>query len=292
MFATYHYSVGGFTFRLLLPPQQDADALLPSFRAFRREPSMGEPMLFTFTAGVEPPFPMPRERLLEETLDEQGQVSLWRVGCGFSMEVCPAYGTPSHVLYAMADFVRVWATLHWDAPAVGSVLGFMLRMTYAQAVQPHGAVLVHAAAVTLGGMAYLFMGRSGTGKSTHARLWMRCFRKCQLLNDDTPVLRLQDGQVWAYGTPWSGKTPCYRPLRFPVRGIVRLFQASRNRFIPCQDVEAFNTLLPGCSAIRSRSWFYQRMADTLAQVAMLVTVGQLECLPNDDAAKICAAGLA
>lgn len=175
---------------------------------------------------------------------------------------------------------------------VSSVLSSMLRMAFAQAILPHGAISLHAAAVVLSGSAYLFMGKSGTGKSTHARLWQQCFPGCLLLNDDNPMLRLHDGQVWAYGTPWSGKTPCYRSERYRVQGIVRLAQAPHNRFLPATEVEAFSLLLPGISAIGQHERYYQLMADTLVQVALTVRVGTLECLPDEAAARLCAASLA
>lgn len=291
MAATYYFRVAGFTFGLVLPEGQNVEALLPSFRSFRQTGLSREPLLFTFSADGPVPRAMGRERLLEESLTDLGHVHLWQGAWGYGMEVRHEQSQCWHALQALADFSRVWATLHWDDPAVGSVLSAMLRASLAQAILPHGAISVHAAAVVLNGMAYLFMGKSGTGKSTHARLWMKRYPDCMLLNDDNPVLRLQDGQVWAYGTPWSGKTPCYRPLSFPVRGIVRLYQASSNRYVPCQDVEAFAALLPGCSVVPGRHRLYQQMTDTLTQMAMLVRVGLLECLPNDDAARFCAHSL-
>ena len=108
-----------------------------------------------------------------------------------------------------------------EDPYLGEVLSSMLRILYAQAALVRDAVSVHASCVSLEGRGYLFLGRSGTGKSTHARRWLEAFPGCHLLNDDNPVLRVEDGTVTAYGTPWSGKTPCYRNEYAPVAGIVR-----------------------------------------------------------------------
>lgn len=291
MVVTYYYSVAGFIFGLILPAGQDVEELLPSLRSFQRTDVGNEPQLFTFHAEGSMPTAQDRERLLEESLTDLGHMRLWQCACGYCMEVRDEASQCWHVLYAQADFGRVWATLCWADPQVGSVLSAMLRASLSQALLPHGALSVHAAAVVLGGVAYLFMGKSGTGKSTHARLWMKRYPDCMLLNDDNPVLRLQDGRVWAYGTPWSGKTPCYRPLCFPVRGIVRLYQAQANRYVLCQDVQAFAALLPGCSVVPGRHQLYQQMTGTLTQVAMLVRVGLLECLPDDEAACLCARSL-
>lgn len=93
---------------------------------------------------------------------------------------------------------------------------------------------------------------------------------CHLLNDDNPVLRVEDGTVTAYGTPWSGKTPCYRNEYAPVAGIVRLQQSPQNRFTPLCGPEAFAALLPSCSAIRRDARLQDALHDTLVRVAGLV----------------------
>ena len=73
---------------------------------------------------------------------------------------------------------------------------------------------------------------------------------------------------------------------------MRLAQAPYNRFLPATEVEAFSVLLPGISVIGQHERYYQLMADTLAQVALTVRVGALECLPDEAAARLCAASLA
>ena len=290
--STYSFRVGGFLFSLTLPQWQDVSLLLPSFSAFRCEPEPDEPQLFTFTTEGQTLCLTGSEQMIEQSESDLGLVGLWRSADGYIMQVRHTADAPSHTLLCNDDFTHMSATLHWADPMVSSVLSSMLRMAFAQAILPHGAISLHAAAVVLSGNAYLFMGQSGTGKSTHARLWQQCFPGCLLLNDDNPMLRLHDGQVWAYGTPWSGKTPCYRSEHYRVQGIVRLAQAPHNRFLPAAEVEAFSLLLPGISVIGQHERYYQLMADTLAQVALTVRVGALECLPDEAAARLCAASLA
>lgn len=290
--STYSFRVGGFLFSLTLPQRQDVSSLLPSFSPFRCEPEADEPQLFMFTTEGQPLCLTGREQMIEQSESDLGLVSLWRSEDGYVMQVRHTAGSPSHTLHCNEDFTRMSATLHWTDPMAPSVLSSMLRMAFAQAILPHEAISLHAAAVVLSDKAYLFMGQSGTGKSTHARLWQQSFPGCRLLNDDNPMLRLHDGQVWAYGTPWSGKTPCYRTERCQVQGIVRLAQAPHNRFLPATEVDAFSLLLPGISAIGQHERYYQCMADTLVQVALAVRVGTLECLPDEAAARLCAASLA
>ena len=92
-------------------------------------------------------------------------------------------------------------------------------------------MLLHASAVIMDGWAYLFSAPSGTGKSTHTALWQQIFgeERARILNDDKPALRLENGRFYAYGTPWSGKTPCYINQRARVGGIIQLSQAHANK---------------------------------------------------------------
>ena len=71
-------------------------------------------------------------------------------------------------------------------------------------------------------------GRIRHGKSTHTRLWQEHIPGARLLNDDSPIIRMYQGQATAFGSPWSGKTPCYRNISRPIAGIVRLSQAPAN----------------------------------------------------------------
>ena len=136
------------------------------------------------------------------------------------------------------------------------------------------------------------MRRSGTGKSTHASLWLKHIAGSELLNDDNPTVRIVGGEPVAYGTPWSGKTPCYRQLAFPIDGIVRLVQAPSNRFKLLEDIDAFIAIYPGCSVIAEDMALCNGLYDTLVSLAGLVRVGTLECLPDREAALLCHDSLA
>lgn len=295
MLKDYYYKVAGFTFVTSLPEDKDIHCLLPSFVPFCQDTTNGqcdgEEMLFCLTVS-DMPVPMPEDaRILEEAENDMGHVRLSEVENGYMVELNNREDTPVHVLRANRTFTAVRACLHWNDPYAGDALCALLRITYSLAILPHGGISIHAAAVVLNGRAYLFMGKSGTGKSTHAALWQRCFAGCELLNDDNPTVREENGQITVYGTPWSGKTPCYRNLDYPLGGVVRLRQAGENRFEVRMDDEAFVLLLPGCSAIRSDRTMCENLYDTLAQMVSTVKTGELECLPDEEAALLCAASL-
>ena len=282
------YCVAGFFFSLSLPDGQDADRLLPSFRPFLCEKKPQEESIFQLTVLSEAgPEIETASTLLDRTLNDIGYTSLYAFSGGYQVSISPWPEGPQHILQTDREFTQATATILWTDPYAGHILSSMLRIIFSQAILNREAVSIHASAVYTDGMGYLFLGKSGTGKSTHAALWTSVLPNCELLNDDNPTLRLQNGQVLVYGTPWSGKTPCYKNRHFPVGGIVRLKQAPANRFHSHQDTEAFIDLLPGCSAIRQDSHLYGQLCDTLIQIATRVPVGMLECRPDREAAQLC-----
>jgi hypothetical protein len=73
-------------------------------------------------------------------------------------------------------------------------------------------MLLHSSCVVVDGVAYAFSADSGTGKSTHANLWLKYFgSRAYMLNDDKPAIRKIDGEIYACGTPWSGKYDYSKP---------------------------------------------------------------------------------
>lgn len=286
----YWYRVAGLPFVVALPEGVDVDRLLPSFRPFREEKADGR-LLFRFVAGMSPDSGDETGTLIEQSESDLGNVRLYQVSDGYKLLLRYMPESPLQTMLLDFDCTSATAYLDWDDPWLGDSLCAMLRVVYSQAVLRHGGVAIHASAVALDGKAYLFLGRSGTGKSTHSQQWLKAFEGCELINDDNPTIRLTANGVTVYGTPWSGKTPCYRNVAYPVAGIVRLRQASHNRFQPCTEADAFMALVPSCSAIRVDDALCEVLYDTLEQTVSRVAVGLLDCLPNEEAAIVCRKGI-
>ena len=157
----------------------------------------------------------------------------------------------------------------------------MIMFTLATAGK--GTLLFHAAVVSQEGKGYLFLGTSGTGKSTHAQLWLEHIEGTELVNDDNPVVR--DGVV--YGSPWSGKTPCYRNVSVPIGGIVMLSQAPYNKIRRLKGIEAYVAVV---ESVGSKVWD-NRIAESQHQttnaLASTIPMWHLECLPDEAAARLC-----
>lgn len=163
-----------------------------------------------------------------------------------------------------------------------------LMVLYALATAASGTVLFHAAVVSHEGKGYMFLGPSGTGKSTHARLWLKYIDGTALVNDDNPVVRLAaDGLPVVYGSPWSGKTPCYRNVSYPLGGIVLLSQAPYNKIHRLGGIHAYASLVASISGKRWDSRVADGLHATENALASTVPVWHLECLPDEEAAKLC-----
>lgn len=170
-----------------------------------------------------------------------------------------------------------------------------LMIAYMLSTCGNGTLLIHASAVVYAGRAYLFQGKSGTGKSTHAALWTRNVAGAQLLNDDNPVIRAAaDGlTAMAYGSPWSGKTSCYRNLAAPIGALVRIVRDSEN-FLRRLDP------LRGYASLTASIFFMPFLSEELRgirhraieRLAMTIPCCEMHCRPDADAALTCKAGVA
>lgn len=100
---------------------------------------------------------------------------------------------------------------------------------FCEKVLEYGVVLCHGSVVEYNGNAYMFTAPSGTGKSTHARLWREHFGEgVVMINDDKPLLKFEEEGVYAYGTPWDGKHCLSTNKCAKLAGICFLHQADKN----------------------------------------------------------------
>ena len=173
------------------------------------------------------------------------------------------------------------------AVADASLLRYVLWTAYGMAALHRGAVPVHTSAVVCDGKAVLCLGESGTGKSTHTRLWRENIAGAFLLNDDSPIVRAEADGIYAYGSPWSGKTPCFRQERYPVAALLRIVQRPENTIKRLGVVEAFAALQPSCPPVLAHDEGCMDMTvDFISKVVSRVPVFRLGCLPDADAARL------
>ncbi len=167
----------------------------------------------------------------------------------------------------------------------GVNMAMMVAFTFA--ASKRSTVVLHASAVVCDGYGYAFTAKSGTGKSTHAQLWIDTIAGCSLLNDDNPIVRLIDDKVYLYGSPWSGKTPCYKNERVPLGAIAGVIRAEENRVTAANMLDATVMLLNGTAMLPFHETVHNSIVTTILSIIRLTPIFNLYCLPDVAAAELC-----
>ncbi len=132
-------------------------------------------------------------------------------------------------------------------------------------------LLFHGSVIAVDGKAYLFTAKSGTGKSTHTRLWREYFGdRAVMINDDKPLIRITQDGVYAYGTPWDGKHRLSTNTYAPLAGICILRRGRENVIREITAHEAYPMLMQQC----------YRPMDTKALTATMQVLDQLKDTMN------------
>lgn len=279
------YQVGGHKFALFMPDNELLWKEMGPYDPFLTDD--GDDVLFTVEMMDAVPDTSDKKLIyVSKDAPDESRITLYDWQGQWLLEAAPWVTAPVCV-YLITDkaFKKArFIPLNDTRYAIGTVIMLM----YAFATAQKNTLLMHSSVTVNNGKAYLFLGKSGTGKSTHSQLWINNIEGCELLNDDNPVLKIEDnGEVRVYGTPWSGKTPCYRNLNYPVGAIVDLHQAKTNMIHRLPLVLAYKALYVSFSGYR----FIKEMADglhsTTEKVITKVPCYSLDCLPNADAAFLC-----
>lgn len=161
-----------------------------------------------------------------------------------------------------------------------------IQRSFAEHLFHRSTLLFHGSAVAVDGKAYLFTAKSGTGKSTHTRLWREAFGpRAQMVNDDKPFLHITDSGIFACGAPWSGKHGLDSNITVPLAGICILVRGQENRIRPITPEDAFPMLLkqsnpPMDTALLPR---FEALVHTLSRS---VPLWHMECTRDPEAAQV------
>lgn len=165
------------------------------------------------------------------------------------------------------------------------LIRFALWLGYGLMTLPYDTVAIHTSCIVYNDKAVLFLGESGTGKSTHTRLWREHVSGSFLLNDDSPIIRVENGRIRAYGSPWSGKTHCYRTDSYELQGCVRLSQAPYNQIRKLSTLQAYGAIHPSCPPeFAYDRALYDHIGNFLNSLLTHIPFYHLACLPDAEAA--------
>lgn len=284
-----YYMVGRHTYCVQFCDEKNTEALLPSSEPFRLAdaPTSETPLLFVLKVddGWRPAKKGKEIGQFDCGGNNHG-VYLLKDG-SYQILVSNMAGQQCCLLQATPDFSSAVLCLNGDEVMRHFGLNNALMMMYAFAGADKMTVLMHASVVRKDGRGYLCLGVSGTGKSTHTGNWLKYVPGTDLMNDDNPVVRVcDDGVVRVFGTPWSGKTPCYRNVEAPVGAFLQLKQAPYNKIVKLRTLEAYASLLPSCSVMKWDKRDYVGTSDTVGQIMRHVPVFFLENLPDEEAVRM------
>lgn len=283
------FLIGSLPLEVIDSPRVWRDKLPANYRPFAVDTTAGSDRA-VLTVADRTPWQIPEgEAPLSEVFNDLGVTHLYRHPGGWLVSISPRPGDSPRLMLIDPSFARAELRVAGSDPMGAFVLDSMLRIFFSQYAATRGALLLHASAVELDGNAYLFMGRSGTGKSTHTRLWVNTFPGASIINDDVPLVQSDArGIPTVFGTPWSGKGCVWRRVSAPLRGIARLRQHPADEFIAAEGIDAFIAVLPGISVMTADIDLYSRACTTILAFlnCAAVTVGTLLCTPRPSAARL------
>lgn len=293
---TNHFTIADHHVSIHFERSQKNDMrLIPSFEPFRREMFNDSDELF-FELTVDdnlPPVAKERRELIRkfDTGNGDTTVDLLDDG-GYQYIIKNIQGQDCCMLQTDKDFKHCKCALNGNYNMRSFGLNNALMLIFAFAGSRKQTLLIHASLVRKDGYGYAFIAKSGTGKSTQVSMWLRHIQGCDLMNDDNPIIRMIEGKAYIYGSPWSGKTPCYRNVKARLGAITRIDRATTNSIDQLRPIEAFASVLPSCSSMKWDKDIFNRICDTITRIIETTNIYTLHCLPNKQAAEICHATIA
>lgn len=262
-------------------------SLIKSFEPFREKTANGY-KLFTLTVDDSiKPIRDCKERIGDfDTGNGNTIVDLLSDG-GYQYIVKDIYGRGCCLLQTNNDFSNCRCALKGTAESRCFGLNNALMIVFSFAGCRYRTLLIHASLVRNNGYGYAFIAKSGTGKSTQVSRWLRHIPGCDLMNDDNPIIRIKDDGVFVYGSPWSGKTPCYRNVKARLGAVTRIERAKTNSIEKLSPAQAFASLLPSCSTMKWSKDIFNSVCNNISAIIETTGMYTLHCLPDENSALLC-----
>lgn len=265
--------------------------LIRSFIPFIDTSGISETEELLFSLNIDDatrPLPKEERKRIREVDTGNGITIVDRTEDGtYQFIIKDVFGNSCCLLIADKDFRMCRCALNGTRNMRTFGLNNALMLIFAFAGSRKNAVLVHASLVRQDGWGYAFTAKSGTGKSTQVANWLRYIPGCDLMNDDNPVIRIIDGTPYIYGSPWSGKTPCYRNIKARLGAMTRINRSEENRVAEAETIEAFTTLLTACSTMKWDHEIFNNISKIIATIIETTPNYNLFCRPDRESAIVC-----
>lgn len=277
------YRVAGHVFSLKMEEGDTLWTSLGNYAPFIYEGS--DERIFTLELVPSLEYSSKKDFFVASREERMPRLDIFTIDGGYLFEMAPSGNVPIFGwLKVSEDFTRGELMVTKNklyCVNISLMMIYIFRTAHTDTLQIHSSVTVKD------GKGYLFLGKSGTGKSTHSGLWLKNIPGTDLLNDDHPIVRIIDCKVKVYGSPWSGKTPCYRNEEFPVGAFVKIKQAPHNEIHRLSPMESFAAITSSTSGLRAIRNVTDSLFATISTVVESVPCYLLECLPDAEAARVC-----
>lgn len=152
-------------------------------------------------------------------------------------------------------------------------------------------ILFHAATVAVDGEVYAFSATSGTGKSTHVRLWLEHFGKRALVvNGDKPFLTRKEDQIWVSGSPWCGKENWETNVSLPLKAVCFIERGQTNN-IRSLDISEVIPRFFKQVRLPNDPKALEKVLDFLDWMFANIPFYELHCTISDQAVEVAYAGM-
>ena len=169
-----------------------------------------------------------------------------------------------------------YSCTHFNFNLMGNAMHYVMAM--------HSAFVFHSSSILCSDGGVAFSAPSGTGKSTHTSLWLSQFDDVKLLNDDTPILRVdQDGKIYLCGSPWAGTTGININETAQLKAIVFLERAKENSITPLSSSEALKYFFEAILTPLNPH-MHLNCLDTIKSIFLNVPIYKLSCNMEPEAA--------
>ncbi len=284
--AKHFYMVAQHTFSISLPDGEEGIAM-PSYEPLRVGGGDEANLLFALTVD-DAFYPSAKGELIGDFDCGAADFGVYRLSDGtYQMLISPPGGNYCGLLQVAPDFGEATIATRGENSLRTFAVNNALMLMFAFAAADKDTLLVHSSVIKNGDRGYLFLGKSGTGKSTHSGLWLKHIAGSELLNDDNPVIRVDDEGATVYGSPWSGKTPCYKNDSARIGAFVQIKQDPENHIWRNMPLQAFAVLLPSMSTMKWDKRIYGSVCDSVGHLIEKIPLYTLGCRPDREAAEVC-----
>lgn len=288
---SYLFKIADFHIRLdYRPNSYNYIELLPSFQSFIANEDNNSLINIIYTLTVDNSFTRTTNIAHIKTIDTgNGDTIVNSINdAGYQFIIKNLAGEICCILETDDKFKSCKCGLYGTESMRRFGLNDALMMGFAFAASHHNTLLIHASCIKYNNKAYAFIAKSGTGKSTHSSLWLNHIPGTELINDDNPIIKVVDNrEAFLYGSPWSGKTTCYRNTKVKLGALVNIQRDKENSITKLNALAAFSKLLPACSTMKWDKIIYNNICATIGRLIETTSVFTLNCLPNKEAAELC-----